>query len=960
MDVLRARGRNIVAATREDAQAGERISDRFAKAALPSEDEEESGKEEESERDEDGDDEDFDDFSGPDGDSSNGGFSDFSSDSSEDGDSEERSDEDLDGSFSAEDFEVPYVTSDDGSSYAQRMSSFHDPWDLSSSSSSSEEGKHDSDCLRECDTMSRKSFPSKSASQDACAEFFSERILINEPVCCALYSLQVSDSEDEIMNSDIDDAPMYSAPRRNFWNRPLVTAGRNRTLPCAEGSTLRPLTRAVPPRTVFACSPTTPQEASDEDLHDTGSVLSRRTIEFTAPRGACFFNDEPSHATGRHRRFPVPFGNSSSPRPTNDSPGRGCVRGPGSQSRASRVSAARSGASTAGSAAPPAAGSSSAVPRTHDALTVRPRLRRITAPDPESSDSGDSECRLGEMRRVRPRLRTAALENGTSRNSHLATAAVRRRAITARERARVSQVVEVRRPSSTENRRSIFFDDEDREQDRTVAPGTPVHRDRQLREEQSEELDRLIDDIYQEDEIRRRDRTFGVFGNRNHAGEVHQSLRDLGFDRHCAILRSVEREERVRRREADDITEARTMERRREGIRGGGPGSTNGAASEVNLTQAREFVANERSHEDETGRLEFEVDGDNGEESSEYELEDDFDSDDMVLHRYYLSNALSALHGGADDDELYVEGLENEDDNSDSDEEDEDFDAGDYMSDAAPQSRYASRLRESSFLSRLYGSDFDEDTFNDNSITYPTSPDGSENGSDIANGDMSDNNDNNTGGDVHLARQISHLESRFMRAQRRMARNRQQIQEIQANLNAVSDALENAGQVMEDGDEYMSDGLSGSDWIPGHGQWVGPAARRFDFRAPFRDDDEDDVVFFGETRTTAEMERIAPGHVAAPNLRSTICVICTEELGTAEVRTLPCAKHRYHKACIDSWCQQNATCPTCRAELKLPAPGSPRPGGTTSGEPSQFSVAVGRRRLSARRSRRNQGGYSSA
>jgi hypothetical protein len=45
------------------------------------------------------------------------------------------------------------------------------------------------------------------------------------------------------------------------------------------------------------------------------------------------------------------------------------------------------------------------------------------------------------------------------------------------------------------------------------------------------------------------------------------------------------------------------------------------------------------------------------------------------------------------------------------------------------------------------------------------------------------------------------------------------------------------------------------------------------------------------------------------------CSICLLEFeGEDEVRTTPC-RHRYHKQCIDSWCQTNLSCPICRRTL---------------------------------------------
>ena len=45
------------------------------------------------------------------------------------------------------------------------------------------------------------------------------------------------------------------------------------------------------------------------------------------------------------------------------------------------------------------------------------------------------------------------------------------------------------------------------------------------------------------------------------------------------------------------------------------------------------------------------------------------------------------------------------------------------------------------------------------------------------------------------------------------------------------------------------------------------------------------------------------------------CSICLCDMNDkSSVRTLPC-KHRFHKACVNRWCQTNNTCPCCRKEI---------------------------------------------
>jgi E3 ubiquitin-protein ligase DOA10 len=45
------------------------------------------------------------------------------------------------------------------------------------------------------------------------------------------------------------------------------------------------------------------------------------------------------------------------------------------------------------------------------------------------------------------------------------------------------------------------------------------------------------------------------------------------------------------------------------------------------------------------------------------------------------------------------------------------------------------------------------------------------------------------------------------------------------------------------------------------------------------------------------------------------CSICLLEFEREDpIRTTPC-RHRYHRECIDNWCEAKMSCPICRREL---------------------------------------------
>lgn len=68
---------------------------------------------------------------------------------------------------------------------------------------------------------------------------------------------------------------------------------------------------------------------------------------------------------------------------------------------------------------------------------------------------------------------------------------------------------------------------------------------------------------------------------------------------------------------------------------------------------------------------------------------------------------------------------------------------------------------------------------------------------------------------------------------------------------------------------------------------------------------------FDETSGSIEWSRLVLTASADPTVD---CAICMMPIEMSEIPALPC-KHQYHLHCIESWRNQQQTCPTCRADL---------------------------------------------
>ena len=47
------------------------------------------------------------------------------------------------------------------------------------------------------------------------------------------------------------------------------------------------------------------------------------------------------------------------------------------------------------------------------------------------------------------------------------------------------------------------------------------------------------------------------------------------------------------------------------------------------------------------------------------------------------------------------------------------------------------------------------------------------------------------------------------------------------------------------------------------------------------------------------------------------CIICTEEFKNTDIVAVLNCDHIYHPKCIKEWCNRNASCPLCKAEISV-------------------------------------------
>lgn len=80
------------------------------------------------------------------------------------------------------------------------------------------------------------------------------------------------------------------------------------------------------------------------------------------------------------------------------------------------------------------------------------------------------------------------------------------------------------------------------------------------------------------------------------------------------------------------------------------------------------------------------------------------------------------------------------------------------------------------------------------------------------------------------------------------------------------------------------------------------------------------------------------------------CAVCLSPFDPkAELRLLPACRHAFHAECIDTWLRSTASCPLCRASVRLPFP--PLPAASGNNHSHSFRVEIGS--VSRRRNEEN-------
>lgn len=75
------------------------------------------------------------------------------------------------------------------------------------------------------------------------------------------------------------------------------------------------------------------------------------------------------------------------------------------------------------------------------------------------------------------------------------------------------------------------------------------------------------------------------------------------------------------------------------------------------------------------------------------------------------------------------------------------------------------------------------------------------------------------------------------------------------------------------------------------------------------------VAFLKYRRLMASMNRFDSVDEEKLEASGRVCIICRDEMTTADAKALPICEHLFHKSCLREWLVQQQSCPTCRADI---------------------------------------------
>jgi E3 ubiquitin-protein ligase synoviolin len=75
------------------------------------------------------------------------------------------------------------------------------------------------------------------------------------------------------------------------------------------------------------------------------------------------------------------------------------------------------------------------------------------------------------------------------------------------------------------------------------------------------------------------------------------------------------------------------------------------------------------------------------------------------------------------------------------------------------------------------------------------------------------------------------------------------------------------------------------------------------------------TAFLKYRQLMASMNRFKTGTDEELDEAGRICIICRDEMTTADCKRLPICHHLFHKSCLREWLVQQQSCPTCRSDI---------------------------------------------